>query len=168
MKKCLPGRTFMELFLLNSWTLKYFITHNILVCSIHIVVGVLWSSWNIWHLTFFLWKIWVTAFEVCLVSVFISYGTKEFAKLRVLRAYVPYVPLRLTCLRVFVPQINTCLRSYVPLFFTCLRALIFHVLTCLQPLTKYIEAHFYTLHCCFSLDYLQKQPPEVFFKKRCS
>ena len=117
---------------------------------------------------FSLKHLWVTAFDVYLVSVFISYGTKEFAKLRALRAYVPYVSMRLTCLRAFVPQINACLRAYVPLFFTCLRALIFHVLTCLQPLTKYIEAHFYTLHCCFSLDYLQKQPPEVFFKKRCS
>ena len=129
---------------------------------------------------------------------FHSISQNEFAKLRVFRAYVPYVTMCLTCLLAFVPQINTCLRAlncyvptwlraygstclralnyyvvtclraYVPLFFTCLRAFIFHVLTCLQPLTKYIEAHFYTLHCYFSLDYLQKQPPEVFFKKRCS
>ena len=71
---------------------------------------------------FSLKHLWVTAFGVYLVSVFISYGTKEFAKLRALRAYVPYVSMRLTCLRAFVPQINTCLRAYVPLFFTCSRA----------------------------------------------
>ena len=82
--------------------------------------------------------------------------------------YVPFVPTCLTCLcalRAYVPSCLKLIRAYVP---TCLRAFIFHVLTCLQPLTKYIEAHFYTLHCCSSLDYLPKQPPEVFFKKRCS
>ena len=85
--------------------------------------------------------------------------------------YVPFVPTCLTCLcalRAYAPYVPTCLRAlnyYLP---TCLRAFIFHVLTCLQSLTKYIEAHFYTLHCWFSLEYLQKQLPKVFFKKRCS
>ena len=162
----MPGRTFMELFLLNSWTLKYFITHNILVCSIHIVVRVFWSSWNIWHLMFFLWNIYEW-----LLSMFIWYQFLFHMEQRSLLNYVPYVPTCLTCLCALLAYVPSCLkliRAYVPLFFTCLRAFIFHVLTCLQPLTKYIEAHFYTLHCCFSLDYLQKQPPEVFFKKRCS
>ena len=43
-----------------------------------------------------------------------------------------------------------CLRAldyFVP---TCAH---FHVLMWLQPLTKYIEAHFCTLYCCFSLGY---------------
>ena len=84
-----------------------------------------------------------------------------FAKLRAFRAYAPYVP---TCLRASNYYVPTCLkllralnysRAYVPLLFTCLHAFILHVLTCLQPLTKYTEAHFYTLHCCFSLEYLQ-------------
>ena len=30
----------------------------------------------------------------------------------------------------------------------------FHLLMWLQPLTKYIEAYFCTLYCCFSLGYL--------------
>ena len=64
-----------------------------------------------------------------------------------------------------MPYVHTCLRALNYCVLTCLRAFIFHVLTCLQPLTKYIEAHFYTLHYCFSLEYLQKQPPEVFFNK---
>ena len=57
-------------------------------------------------------------------------GSQDFAKLRALRAYAPYVP---TCLRAsnyYVPTclcalnyyVLTCLRAYVPSFFTCLRA----------------------------------------------
>ena len=38
----------------------------------------------------------------------------EFAKLLAFRAYVPYVPMHLTCLRAFVPQITTFLCPYVP------------------------------------------------------
>ena len=75
-----------------------------------------------------------------------------------IHAYLPYVSMRLTCLRAFVPQITTCvrafvpqittclrtyvpyittcLRGYVPLFFTCLHAFIFHVPTCLYIFFK--------------------------------
>ena len=42
------------------------------------------------------------------------HDSNEFAKLRAFRAYVPYVPMHLTCLRAFVPQISTCLRAYIP------------------------------------------------------
>ena len=42
-------------------------------------------------------------------------GLKEFAKLHALRAFVPYVPSRLTRLRTFAP--------YAPSSLTCLRAL---------------------------------------------
>ena len=93
--------------------------------------------------------------------------------------YVPFVPTCLTCLcalralNYYVPMCLRAINYYVPTYlralnYNVLRALIFYVLTRLQPFTKYIEAHFYTLHCCFSLDYLQKQPPEVFFQNRCS
>ena len=79
------------------------------------------------------------------------------------------------CLRAWNYYVPTWLRACVSSFFTCLyilacqykffaaiylRALnyflstsIFHVITCLQPLT-----HFYTLYCCFSLDYLTFYP----------
>ena len=50
--------------------------------------------------------------------------------------YVPYVPMRLTCLPAFVPQINTCLRSYVP---TCLRV---HVPTCSYFSHAYVSSFF--------------------------
>ena len=45
----------------------------------------------------------------------------------------------------------SCLRAFVP---TCAYFSRACVLTYLQRLTKYTEAHFYTLYCCFSLDYL--------------
>ena len=35
----------------------------------------------------------------------------EFAKLRALRAYAPYVP---TCLKLLRAYVSTCLRTYVP------------------------------------------------------
>ena len=41
----------------------------------------------------------------------------EFAKLRAfraLRAYMSYVPMRLTCLRAYVPSCLKLLRPYVP------------------------------------------------------
>ena len=41
-------------------------------------------------------------------------GVCKVTCLSCLRAYVPYLPMRLTCLRTFVPQITTCLRVYVP------------------------------------------------------
>ena len=74
----------------------------------------------------------------------------EFAKLSVCRAYVPYVPMHLTCLRAFVPQITTCLRAlcyYVPtclrdfvpqITTTCLSALHYYVPTCLKLLRALI------------------------------
>ena len=34
--------------------------------------------------------------------------------LHALRTYVPYVPMHLTCLRAFMPQITKCLRAFVP------------------------------------------------------
>ena len=87
--------------------------------------------------------------------------------LRVLGALLAFVPTCLKLLRAYVPSFFTCLSAcilnvpiyifltYVPsrlkLF---LRALVFHVLTCLQPPKQYIEDHFYTSYCCFSLDYL--------------
>ena len=95
--------------------------------------------------------------------------------LRALRYYVPtclrasnyyYVPTCLTLLCAYLPTcpyfyVPTCLRDYiylsslrtfVPWIISFLRALIFHVLAW-KYLTKYIEARFYTLYCCFSLDY---------------
>ena len=91
---------------------------------------------------------------------FHSISQNEFAKLRVFRAYVPYVTMCLTCLLAFVPQINTCLRAlncYVPTWLraygvyvptclkllrgyvpTCLRALIFHMPTCLHFSRAYV------------------------------
>ena len=71
-----------------------------------------------------------------------------------LLALTYYVPTCLKSLRAYVPYMPTCLcalRPSMPLNVTCLRA---YVLTYLQRLTKYTEAHFYTLYCCFSLDYL--------------
>ena len=64
-----------------------------------------------------------SVFSVCVSNSMRSLRLQclEFAKLRGFRAYVPYVPMRLTCLRAFVPHITTCLRAlnyYVP---TCLR-----------------------------------------------
>ena len=102
----------MELFLLNSWTLKYFITHNILVCSIHIVVRVFWSSCNIWHLMFFLWNIYEW-----LLSMFIWYQFLFHMEQRSLLNYVPYVPTCLTCLCALLAYVPSCLkliRAYVP------------------------------------------------------
>ena len=51
-----------------------------------------------------------------------------------------YIYIYISCLRAFVPTCAYFSRAYV--------------LTYLQRLTKYTEAHFYTLYCCFSLDYL--------------
>ena len=62
--------------------------------------------------------------------------------------YVPFVP---TCLRAYVYIYIYIFHAYVPscLKLFCATALIFHVLPCLQPLTKYIEAHFYTCIAVF-------------------
>ena len=76
----------------------------------------------------------------------ITQWVKEFTKLRAFRAYVPYVPMQLTCLRAFVPQITTCLRVVVPQITTCLRsyvptfllALHYYVPTCLCALNYYV------------------------------
>ena len=64
-----------------------------------------------------------SVFSVCVSNLMRSLRLQclEFVKLRAFRAYVPYVPMRLTCLRAFVPHITTCLRAlnyYVP---TCPR-----------------------------------------------
>ena len=74
----------------------------------------------------------------------------EFAKLCGFRAfaYVPYVPVRLTCLRVFVPQITTCLRAFLPQIVTSLRAYvpiyIFHANTssCLKLFCTCVRSFF--------------------------
>ena len=74
-----------------------------------------------------------------------------------LRAYVPYVPMRLTCLRAIVLQITRCLRAfrtYVPYVPTCLRALNYYVPTCLKLLRAYMfeYLHFsraYVLTCVY-------------------
>ena len=66
------------------------------------------------------------------------------------RSYVPNVPMRLTCLLAFLPQITACLRAYVP---TCLRAYVptspnfsrVYVLTC-----EYI---FFMPTCLCALNY---------------
>ena len=107
-------------------------------------------------------KMMKNAFYFILEALFVlkifKFLSWPFAKLRAFCAYALYVP---TCLRASNYYVPTCLRAlnhsraYVPLLFTCLHAYILHVLTCLQPPTKYTEAHFYTLRCCFSLDYLQ-------------
>ena len=68
----------------------------------------------------------------------ITQWVKEFAKLRAFRAYVPYVPMHLTCLRAFVPQITTCLRVFVPQITTCLRALHYYVPTYLRAFRDYV------------------------------
>ena len=70
-----------------------------------------------------------------------------------LRAYVPYVPMRLTCLRAFVPQIPTCLRAlnyYVPAY---LRALNYYVPTYLRAyVPKYPDfSRAYVLTCVYIL-----------------
>ena len=68
--------------------------------------------------------------------------------------YMPFV------LRAFIFHVPTCLRAYLPVYIfrgympSCLCALIFHVPKCLKPLSKFIEAHFVTSYCCFSLDCL--------------
>ena len=70
--------------------------------------------------------------------------------MRAFRSYVPNVPMRLTCLLAFLPQITACLRAYVP---TCLRAYVptspnfsrVYVLTC-----EYI---FFMPTCLCALNY---------------
>ena len=88
-----------------------------------------------------------------------------------LRAFVPQITTWLRALIYHVPKcfhfsrgyVLTCVyilfHAYVPLHIKVFHAYLrsrahVHVLRCLQQLTKYTEAHFYTLHCCFSLDYL--------------
>ena len=90
-----------------------------------------------------------------------------------LRVFVPqvttwlrgYVPLFITCLSAFFFHVPTCLRAYKYYFMpSCLCTLKYFMPTCAHVLTftclgaynnsKYTEAHFYTLRCCFSLDYL--------------
>ena len=105
-----------------------------------------------------------------------------FACLLALRVYASYLLTCLrasnyyvaTCLRALIYHVPKCFHfsrayvltcvyilfhAYVPLYIKLFHAYLrsrahFHVLTCLQQLTKYTEAHFYTLHYCFSLDYL--------------
>ena len=63
----------------------------------------------------------------------VSSDMQEFAKLRAFCAYVPYVPMHLTC---YVPSCLKWLRAYVP---TCLRTSnYYYVPTCLKLLRALI------------------------------
>ena len=66
--------------------------------------------------------------------------------LRASRAYAPYLLMRLTCLRAFLPQITTFLRVLNYYVSTCLRALNYHVPTCLKLLLAYVLTCFTFLH----------------------
>ena len=59
-----------------------------------------------------------------------------FAKLRAFGAYVPYVPMPLTCLRAYVPSCLKLLRAYVP---KCLELLRVFVPMCLKLLRAYVS-----------------------------
>ena len=96
----------------------------------------------------------------------------EFTKLRVFcgddlcpRALRAYVLTFFILLRAYVPSLFTllCLSMYIYIYIyflpMCLCALNCFVpmcahsaLTCLQSIIIYIEAHFYTSYCCFSLE----------------
>ena len=54
---------------------------------------------------------------------------------------MPYAPMRLTCLRAFVPQITTCLRAYIP---TCLKLLRAYV----PQTTTFLRAYVLSFFTC--------------------